>query len=468
MFALEILANQERQWLSLVREAVHEVRYGSVPAVRQEKRQQEKKSLLPAGTVPAEQSFSSIIRLVNFILEQAALLQASDIHLEPQKGKIRVRFRVSGILQEVMQMPEIIGQSVVSRLKVMAGMDIAKKQVPQDGHIHFEGEEAAVDIRVSSLPAAYGEVMVMRLMNISEKLLSIDELGFSVLDARKFRGLIHRPSGLMVLCGPMNSGKTSSLYAALAELNTPERNLVTLEDPIERIITGVNQVQINPQAGLTYVAGLRAVLRQDVTGILLGEIRDEETAAMAVRIALTGHLLMTTIHTENAVAVIYRLLEMGIAPYLLAATLSGIVSQRLVRRLCPHCREAYRIEGAEAAVLEMMAENKGLKEQQEELSEKEEACAGEEVQEKSAGMIFYRSHGCEHCHGTGYLGRTVLAEILVPDDAVREGILQRIPRREMETLARSCGMKTLLEDGLSKAEQGITSLAEVRRVLYGG
>lgn len=200
-----------------------------------------------------------------------------------------------------------------------------------------------MDIRVSSLPAAHGEVVVMRLMNMAEKLLSIDELGFSKTDAKKFRELIHRPAGMMVLCGPVNSGKTSSLYAALSELNTPERNLVTLEDPIERMLAGVNQVHIHPQAGLTYVAGLRAVLRQDVTGILLGEIRDEETAAMAVRIALTGHLLMTTIHTENAVAVIYRLLEMGIAPYLLSATLSGIVSQRLVRRLCPYCREVYAV-----------------------------------------------------------------------------------------------------------------------------
>lgn len=437
MLALE---NQERQWLSLVREAVHEVRYGSPPAVRQES-QQEKRALLQTGAAAAEPAFSSIVRLVNFILQQAAVLQASDIHLEPQAKTIRLRFRISGILQEVMQMPPLLGQAVVSRLKVMAGMDIAKRQLPQDGHIHFEAGGRPMDIRVSSLPAAHGEVVVMRLMNMAEKLLSIDELGFSETDAKKFRELIHRPAGMMVLCGPVNSGKTSSLYAALSELNTPERNLVTLEDPIERMLAGVNQVQIHPQAGLTYVAGLRAVLRQDVTGILLGEIRDEETAAMAVRIALTGHLLMTTIHTENAVAVIYRLLEMGIAPYLLAATLSGIVSQRLVRRLCPHCREPYRADEKMAA----------------ELAEEQEA----------SDTVLYRSHGCEFCHGTGYLGRTVLAEILVPDEAVREGILQKIPRRAMEERARQSGVKTLWEDGLAKVRAGITSLEEVRRVLYG-
>lgn len=449
------LEEKEILWQSLVREAVHEVRYGGVPAVRQERaRGQEKRSLLQAGGLNAEPSFSSIIRLVDFILQQAAVLQASDIHIEPQERNIRLRFRVSGILQEVMQMPEIIGQAVVSRLKVMAGMDIAKKQLPQDGHIHLETAGITADIRVSSLPAAHGEVMVMRLMNMSGKLLSIDELGFAAQDAKKFRGLIHRPSGMMVLCGPMNSGKTSSLYAALAELNTPDRNLVTLEDPIERLLAGVNQVEINAQAGLTYVAGLRAVLRQDVTGILLGEIRDEETAAMAVRIALTGHLLMTTIHTENAVAVIYRLLEMGIAPYLLAATLAGIVSQRLVRRLCPHCREADPAGRREAESLLLLAE--------------QEAGEGAEAAKLPADAIFYRSCGCELCHGTGYLGRTLLAEILVPDDDVCEGILQRIPRRKMEELARQSGMKSLLEDGISKAGQGVTSLSEVRRVLYGG
>lgn len=441
MLALE---NQERQWLSLVREAVHEVRYGSPPAVRQES-QQEKRALLQTGAAAAEPAFSSIVRLVNFILQQAAVLQASDIHLEPQAKTIRLRFRISGILQEVMQMPPLLGQAVVSRLKVMAGMDIAKRQLPQDGHIHFEAGGRPMDIRVSSLPAAHGEVVVMRLMNMAEKLLSIDELGFSKTDAKKFRELIHRPAGMMVLCGPVNSGKTSSLYAALSELNTPERNLVTLEDPIERMLAGVNQVQIHPQAGLTYVAGLRAVLRQDVTGILLGEIRDEETAAMAVRIALTGHLLMTTIHTENAVAVIYRLLEMGIAPYLLSATLSGIVSQRLVRRLCPYCREVYvvRCDAPEALALR----------------------AAGDAHEK---ISLYRSRGCEHCQGTGYLGRTVLAEILVPDEAVREGILQKIPRRALEERARRSGMKTLWEDGLTKVRAGITSLEEVRRVLYGG
>ncbi len=464
------MEEKEIVWQNLVREAVYEVRYGRLPAVRQEKRQQEKRSLL-AKAVQAEESFSSVIRLVNFILEQAASLQASDIHLEPQKEHIRLRFRVSGILQEVMQMPKIIGQSVVSRLKVMAGMDIAKKQLPQDGHIHLEREGAPLDIRVSSLPAAYGEVVVMRLMNLSAKLRSIDELGFAAQDVRKFCELIHRPAGLMVLCGPMNSGKTSSLYAALSELNTPDRNLVTLEDPIERNLAGVNQVEMNPQAGLTYVAGLRAVLRQDVTGILLGEIRDEETAAMAVRIALTGHLLMTTVHTEDAVSVIYRLLEMGIAPYLLSATLSGIVSQRLVRRLCPHCREPYRAEGTDEAILKMTARyahKSGTQEEHAEHTEtirKEETTAG--ASEPSC-TVFYRSRGCEHCHGTGYLGRTLLAEILVPDDTVREGILQRIPRREMEELARKGGMKSLLEDGIHKAGQGITSLAEVRRVLYGG
>lgn len=406
----------ERIWQDLVRESVREVRYG----MRSE--------------VPG------IIRLVDHLLERAVALHASDIHLEPQEMRVRLRFRIDGILRETMTMPANLGPAVTSRIKVMAGMDIAVHQQPQDGHILFQPKGRRIDIRVSSLPASAGEVIVMRLMDVSAQLFSLDELGFSAKDTAVLRELIHRPAGMIVLCGPMNSGKTSSLYAALTELNTESRNLVTLEDPIERILPGVNQVQIHPKAGMTFVAGLRAVLRQDVTGILLGEIRDEETAAMAVRIALTGHLLMTTIHTEDAVSALYRMLEMGIAPYLLAATLSGIVSQRLVRRLCPDCREAYRVaEGSDEAAFFACAE----------------------------GTKLYRSRGCAACHGTGYRGRTVLAELLVPHEAVREGILQKIPRREMVERAKACGLRSLLEDGREKAKAGITSWQEVRRVLYG-
>lgn len=412
-----MLETPELLWQDLVRESVREVRYGLRPEER------------------------GVIELVDFVLGRAVAMHASDVHLEPQEMRVRLRFRIDGLLREVMAMPANLGPAVISRLKVMAGMDIAVHQQPQDGHILFQAKGRRIDIRVSSLPATAGEVIVMRLMDVSEQLLSLDELGFSKEDTACFRELIHRPAGMIVLCGPMNSGKTSSLYAALAELNTESRNLVTLEDPIERVLPGVNQVQIHPKAGMTFVAGLRAVLRQDVTGILLGEIRDEETAAMAVRIALTGHLLMTTIHTEDAVAALYRMLEMGVAPYLLAATLSGIISQRLVRRLCPDCREMYRAAG-----------------------DSEEAAffgAGGE------GLLLYRSRGCDACHGTGYRGRTVLAEILVPGEAVREGILQKVPRREMAARARAAGMRFLLEDGRAKAEAGITSWQEVRRVLYG-
>lgn len=411
-----MLETPELLWQNLVRESVREVRYGMRPEER------------------------GIVQLVDYVLERAVALHASDIHLEPQEMRVRLRFRIDGILREILTMPANLGPAVTSRIKVMAGMDIAVHQQPQDGHILFQPKDRRIDIRVSSLPASAGEVIVMRLMDVSARLFSLDELGFSAEDTATLRELIHRPAGMIVLCGPMNSGKTSSLYAALTELNTESRNLVTLEDPIERILPGVNQVQIHPKAGMTFVAGLRAVLRQDVTGILLGEIRDEETAAMAVRIALTGHLLMTTIHTEDAVSALYRMLEMGIAPYLLAATLSGIVSQRLVRRLCPDCREAYRVaEGSDEAAFFACAE----------------------------GTQLYRSRGCAACYGTGYRGRTVLAELLVPHEAVREGILQKIPRREMVERAKACGMRSLLEDGRAKAEAGITSWQEVRRVLYG-
>ena len=359
----------ELLWQDLVRESVREVRYGLRPEER------------------------GVIRLVDFVLGRAVAMHASDVHLEPQEMRVRLRFRVDGLLREVMAMPANLGPAVISRLKVMAGMDIAVHQQPQDGHILFQAKGRRIDIRVSSLPATAGEVIVMRLMDVSEQLLSLDELGFSKEDMACFRALIHRPAGMIVLCGPMNSGKTSSLYAALAELNTESRNLVTLEDPIERVLPGVNQVQIHPKAGMTFVAGLRAVLRQDVTGILLG------------------------------------------------ATLSGIISQRLVRRLCPDCREMYRAAGGseEAAFF---------------------GAGGE-------GFLLYRSRGCDACQGTGYRGRTALAEILVPGEAVREGILQKVPRREMAARARASGMRSLLEDGRAKAEAGITSWQEVRRVLYG-
>lgn len=299
-----------------------------------------------------------------------------------------------------------------------------------------------LDVRVSSLPGIYGETMVLRLLDLKAQELSLEHLDFSTENYQQLLTLIQRPSGLFIVCGPMNSGKTTTLYAVLSKLNCPEKSIVTLEDPVERQLDGLQQVQMHPKAGLDYVTGLRAILRQDAQCILLGEIRDDQTAAMAVRIALTGHLLLTTLHTEDAVSAIFRLLEMGVAPYLLAATLSGVMAQRLVRRLCPFCQESYAVakDSAEAALL------------------------GDAWQE---GTSLYRGKGCAHCQGTGFRGRLALQELLPFTSALREAVVQRVDRQNLEKLAEEAGRKTLWQDGIAKALQGKTTLLEVRRVIYG-
>lgn len=360
-----------------------------------------------AGGKRTTEGSAAIVRMADFLLLQAVMQEASDLHIEPFEGDLRFRLRIDGMLQVLpFRLPGELGPMLISRLKVMAGMDIAKHQQPQDGGFVFQEQDRSVDVRASVMPAAGGEMLVLRLMNLQSSLRGIRDLGFTAENEKKFRELIHRPAGLLIVCGPMNSGKSTTLYAALQELNRTDTNWLTLEDPIERRIEGINQIQLNPQAGLTYAAGLRAILRQDAQGILLGEIRDEETAMMAVRMALTGHLLLTTLHTEDAVAAVFRLLEMGIPPYLLAATLSGVLAQRLVRR----CRD-----------------------QEQEI----------------------------------YRGRLALHELLMIDSSIREAILSGKSRAQMETLARQAGMLTLWNDGQAKAEQGLTTLKEVGRVLYG-
>ncbi|SFH85792.1 general secretion pathway protein E [Selenomonas ruminantium] len=412
----------EENWNWLIGQALREVRQGNVAAGRS----------------------SAVVRLADWLLDRSISQRASDLHLEPLATGMRLRYRIDGILQQAAeQIPLELTAPLLSRLKVMAGMDIAQHQRPQDGHIRYDdGRGAGLDIRVSVMPVLHGEMMVLRFMDLDEQLLRVAELGFSLANQQKFEQLIHRPAGLLVIAGPMGAGKTTTLYAALSELNQPECSLLTLEDPVERELPGVNQVQINPKAGLDYVTGLKAALRQDTQVVLLSEIRDAEAAEMAVRIGLTGHQVMTTLHTETAAAVIFRLLEMGIAPYLLAATLSGIVAQRLVRRICPHCREEYQPEPEAPETLLL----------------------GKRYRR---GETLWRGRGCAACGGTGYRGRLALHEILLIDSAVRQAILQTGSRQEIERLALQQGMQTLWQDGVVKAEQGLTTLAEVKRVLYG-
>ena len=386
---------------------------------------------------------AALVRLVDRLLERAVAYRASDLHIEPGEQGVRLRYRCDGLLREDTQLlPAELAPLISSRLKVMAGMDIAKRQLPQDGHIRYESGTRRIDIRVSSLPAADGEVLVLRLMNLEERPLALEELGFSAENLKLFRKVIRRPSGLLLLCGPMNSGKTTTLYAAMAELNAPEISLVSLEDPIERRLPGVSQVQVNEKTGLTYVAGLRAILRQDAQKVLLGEIRDGQTAQMAVRIALTGHLVMTTLHTEDATAAVLRLLEMGVPPYLLAATLTGVVAQRLVRRVCPTCQQRHEVKAGseEAALLGQMWQ---------------------------PGLQLRHGCGCEACGETGYRGRMALHELLQVTPALREAILSRADREALRRQAEADGLRSLWQDGADKVLAGETTLSEVRRVIYG-
>lgn len=397
-----------------------------------------------AHSVSDETRTTAIINLVDFLLQRAIKLGASDLHIEPYTEAIRLRYRLDGILVEDEQrLPEKLGAPLISRLKILANMDISKKHTPQDGHIRFKYQEGTVDIRMSTMPTTTGELVVLRFLNTKAQLLDMDELGFTAESRNSFERIITATTGMVAVCGPMNSGKTTTLYAALAKLNNSATNIVTLEDPIERRIQGINQIQLNPKAGLTYATGLRAILRQDCDKIFLGEIRDEETAEMATRIALTGHLVLTTLHTEDTVSAVFRLLEMGIKPYILTATLTAVIAQRLVRRICPNCREEYRVAAGTPEAFMLGADF-------------------------SPGTSLWRGRGCEACHGTGYAGRIALHEILELNSELRAVITDGCTRPEFLARARSTGLRSLWQDGLAKALSGKTTMMEVRRVLYGG
>ena len=416
---------EEDSYQRLLHRLVQSVRTGS--ASRALPRQGE------PGRVP-------VVEFVDRMIAEALRLRASDIHIEPFEGAVRIRYRVDGSLLEThAPIPQEVHAFLLARLKVMAHLESVERRVAQDGRISYvppEGGEA-VDLRLATLPLLAGEKAVLRILNRSHALLSVGNLGFSVQNEMLFRRLCHQPGGMVLITGPVNSGKTTTLYAALSEINTPERNIMTIEDPPEYRIEGVNQIQVNKKTGMTYAAGLRAMLRSDIDEIVLGEIRDAETAEMAVRAALTGHLLFSTLHTKDALGAVFRLLDMGVPAYLLAAALTGVVAQRLVRRLCPHCREP-----------------------------SEEALPAWAEGASSTGRL-WRATGCAACGGTGFSGRLALQELLVVDAALQQAIVHRAGLEKMRELAGRQGMRTLAEDGIEKALQGRTTLSEVVRVLYG-
>ncbi|HQJ15085.1 MAG TPA: GspE/PulE family protein [Candidatus Omnitrophota bacterium] len=381
---------------------------------------------------------SNIIKVVDLILTQAVRDRASDIHIEPEQETLRIRFRIDGILHEIPSPPKDWESAIISRIKVLSGMDIAESRIPQDGHFQSKIDEKIIDFRVSTVPTIYGENLVIRLLDTASVMIGLEKLGFSTgEDLKSYESLISRPYGIILSTGPTGSGKTTTLYSALMRINTIDRNIITIEDPVEYRLGLIRQIQVNPRAGITFANGLRAILRQDPDVIMLGEIRDLETAVTAIQSALTGHLVFSTLHTNDAPSSITRLINMGVEPFLISASLVGVMAQRLVRVICEHCKEQY--EPTPAVVKKWGLANK-------------------------KGVQLYRGKGCEFCKGTGFRGRTGLYELLVCDDEIREMIINNASHTQLRKKAQEKGMRLLSEDGLAKALAGITTLEEVARV----
>lgn len=384
-----------------------------------------------------------VAEIVSHILSFAVKARASDVHIEPQEKSTRVRYRIDGILQEKLTIPKELHDALVSRIKILSGMKIDERRVPQDGRFNFKSEDEEVDLRVSTMPTAWGEKVVMRLLKKSGGIPELTELGLRGRALKNLQENILRPHGIILITGPTGSGKTTTLYSIIQKLNTSKVNIMTLEDPIEYKIPGVNQIQVNPAAGLTFASGLRSFLRQDPNIILVGEIRDEETADLAIQAALTGHLVFSTLHTNNASGALPRLLEMSAEPYLLASTITTIVAQRVVRRIHEDCKTPY---DPDPKVLEEMKEVLG------------------NLWPKDKEVKLHKGEGDNECSGTGYYGRIGVFEVLPVTEKISRLILERASASEIEKLAREEGMMTMKQDGYLKVLEGITTLDEVLRV----
>ncbi|MCW5751673.1 MAG: type II secretion system ATPase GspE [Alphaproteobacteria bacterium] len=385
-------------------------------------------------------SEAPVIRLVNGLISRAVNERASDIHIEPFEGTLRLRYRIDGVLRAVEAPPSRLQAAIASRVKIMAGLDIAERRLAQDGRIKANVQGREIDLRVSTVPTQHGESVVLRILDQSRAPLDLGRLGFSTPVGATLSSLLERPNGIILVTGPTGSGKTTTLYAALQRLNDPSRKLITVEDPVEYELPGINQIQVRPRIGLTFATVLRAILRQDPDIIMVGEIRDGETARIAVQAALTGHLVLSTLHTNDAAGALTRLVDMGVENYLLTSSVLAVLAQRLVRRLCLDCRERYR--PAPELVRQL-----GL----ERLSE-----GGE--------PWLHRARGCVACQGSGFAGRTTIAELMPLEDDLRRLVLRRAERRELDQAARAAGMRPMADDGLLKALAGITTIEEVMRV----
>ena len=386
-----------------------------------------------------ETSDAPIIKLVNLLVSGAIKDRASDIHVEPYSGNLKIRYRIDGILYDILSLPRRIQSPLTSRIKIMAKLNIAEKRLPQDGRIELKIADRLVDVRVSVIPTAFGERVVLRLLDKSGNILMLSDLGMHDERIKMLNRLIKSPYGIILVTGPTGSGKTTTLYAALSTINRPEINIITIEDPIEYQMDGVGQIQVNPRIDLTFAAGLRSIVRQDPDVILIGEIRDRETAEIAIQSSLTGHLVFSTLHTNDAASAVTRLMDMGIEPFLVTSSIVAIIAQRLVRVLCPHCKEVYVPDDETLA-------NLGLN------------------PSVLPDNTFYRKRGCNLCMQTGFRGRSAIFEILIVDDNLRRMVLKTSDANQINELAVRQGMITLQQDGIQKVMAGITTAEEVLRV----
>ncbi len=386
-------------------------------------------------------AYDSVIETVNELLQEGITRGASDIHLEPVEEGLAIRLRIDGMLYSYRIFPREMMPMIISRLKIMAEMDIAEKRLPQDGNIHLNNNNQEINIRVSILPVIYGEKMVLRILNPSGLIMSLDLLGFNEDNRLRYLTFLEHPWGMILVTGPTGCGKTTTLYSTLRYINRTEKNIISVEDPVEYRLENINQVDINNKIGLTFARALRTVLRQDPNVIMIGEIRDSETAEIATRAALTGHQVFSTLHTSDAPRAVTRLLDMGVEPYLLNSSLVGVVSQRLVRLNCRHCLEKTKPNAADLALYQ-------------------------KVFGKGDMPDFYRGRGCVHCNYTGYKGRTAVHELMSIDETMRELIQASSSGQQIRNYAISCGMKTLVQDGMERAARGETTLQEAIRETY--
>jgi len=397
-----------------------------------------------------------IAKIVTTILEFAVKSRSSDVHIEPLEERVRVRYRIDGVLHEKLVLPKKIHDSLVSRIKILSDLKIDEKRIPQDGRFNFRTESEEVDLRVSTLPTVHGEKVVIRLLKKSGAVPTLAELGLRGRALKNLEEAILRPHGIILVTGPTGSGKTTTLYAVLNRINTTKVNIVTIEDPVEYGIPGVNQVQINPQAGLTFASGLRSFLRQDPNIIMVGEVRDQETADLAIQAALTGHLVFSTLHTNNASGALPRLLDMHAEPYLLASTITAIVGQRVARKICPHCKKAYSpapevVADISKILGKLWSPSTGLP------AARLPAGQGRQVQ-------LFKGTGCNECANTGYLGRVGIFEVLLISEKISRLVLERAPTSDIEAAAIADGMITMKQDGYLKVVEGMTTIEEILRV----